>query len=833
MDPRSASPGEIADFKSLHNVPKSNPPSASTLPALNNDLEIDSGNADYEEFLHATLALREKEQDPDFIPDIEEAKVEEEQDEDLWQDDQDQPVVIIDDHFADDFAEVIAAKSAGEPFLPQFLDRTARLDRDYPTVQSFLEDNSTSIDDAELIIRSCCHFMKNFTRDNSYKEYMALDENDQGMHRHWFQWLSRREPEALSGTIMRALPVQAAALLGRTPAVFTVGDLDRLPHLPPTEVYGGYIDHTTKTMRIDGENDHLQGSPQEEYAYAGCSANKVGMRAGRIQCHLYYLRKNYNDVPESTRSYHYEKACADARPKTWNESRDGPWVPRWTCEWDFRAFSLSYPVDRISDIHQMVEAIFHACFNMVGYHHPTRTRSRGNSPAVEKFIHDMRQYVEAALGRPLPDLHHLSTNRSFGLAEPRRVKASSKKAAKMCLVAGCTRKPEYLSDRDDPYSAHVCMLHYGTTKAFLTREPCIDCGLERKNATSSQNWSATRCGSCRQNHFHTRADWLARDPCANCGVQRVDSSGDFNETKGICTNCDSHFKKNGTQRSKGQEVARQVLTAVRTSESEGQLSHCSHCGVTCDGAKNTPTARQISAKDGKIRCYNCHHYIYYNPGKERPMGWWIGARDFTEHHKDEFMQWLASRPRDAKFCRCGRENMKRAIKRKNGGTSSIYKDTCERCKYGNGTENVVLWPSFAEWASTTAAAQGKSVGDLFEEVRHLEIYQHPAKDTTSKLARSKPGPKPKNAAGATSVGKSKPGPKPKNAAPATSMTTPKPGPKPKNPEENTHGQFKPSERPPRAVKRKIAYYEDSFNGEDDSDKENVDPQGSIARKKRI
>lgn len=66
-------------------------------------------------FLRITSALCKKEKDTEFVADFEEAEIEGEEDNDknLCQDAQDQPVVIIDDYFANDFAEAIA-KSAEE-----------------------------------------------------------------------------------------------------------------------------------------------------------------------------------------------------------------------------------------------------------------------------------------------------------------------------------------------------------------------------------------------------------------------------------------------------------------------------------------------------------------------------------------------------------------------------------------------------------------------------------------------------------------------------------------------------------------------------------------------
>lgn len=105
-----------------------------------------------------------EEKDPDFVADFEEAELDDEEDNDgdFWQDAQDQPVVIIDDHFAEDFTEMIV-KFAEKTFLPHFLDRIEKLDKGYPNVQYFIEDNAAKLDDVETIVRASCYFLKKST----------------------------------------------------------------------------------------------------------------------------------------------------------------------------------------------------------------------------------------------------------------------------------------------------------------------------------------------------------------------------------------------------------------------------------------------------------------------------------------------------------------------------------------------------------------------------------------------------------------------------------------------------------------------------------------------
>lgn len=146
--------------------------------------------------------------------------------------------------------------------------------------------------------------------------------------------MGRSDPDDVARKYLQAVPVQAAVTLGRED--FTVQDLDRLPHFPRSpKLFGGYFNHIHKTRPDD--------SFSEEFAYSGFSApEKIGAWVRRILGHLIRLRKNYQDLRPQEKTYHYETGCADSQPRTWDEDKNGPWIPRWECSWDFRAFSLSY-----------------------------------------------------------------------------------------------------------------------------------------------------------------------------------------------------------------------------------------------------------------------------------------------------------------------------------------------------------------------------------------------------------------------------------------------------------------------------------------------------------
>lgn len=77
--------------------------------------------------------------------------------------------------------------------------------------------------------------------------------------------MCNRDAESLAKTMWKALPIQFAAALGRVD--FSVEDLDRIPHIPPTKVYGGCFDHTTKTFgRNEDNSSSLHSSSKEQCA---------------------------------------------------------------------------------------------------------------------------------------------------------------------------------------------------------------------------------------------------------------------------------------------------------------------------------------------------------------------------------------------------------------------------------------------------------------------------------------------------------------------------------------------------------------------------------------
>lgn len=282
------------------------------------------------------------------------------------------------------------------------------------------------------------------------------------------------------------MPVQAAATLGRED--FTVQDLDRLPHFPRSpKLLGGYFNHIHKTRPDD--------SFSQEFAYSGFSApEKVGAWVGRILGHRIRLRKNYQDLRPQEKTYNYEKGCADSQPRTWDEDKNGPWIPRWECSWDFRAFSLSYPDPSVLTVHQALEGIMHSCFNMIVFDCPTSPRTKANSVVVEKFVSDLRQFVEKDLGRSLPNIQSNSLNRSLSFFESMPLCHRKMSRRLTCKVDGCDKKGLMLSVAGDLYSDRVCVEHFAQTEAFLSRAPCVDCGLKRKNYLVADH--KIRCTDC-------------------------------------------------------------------------------------------------------------------------------------------------------------------------------------------------------------------------------------------------------------------------------------------------------------------------------------------------
>lgn len=73
-----------------------------------------------------------------------------------------------------DFAAVCDSATNSDFFLPKFLDYTARLDKDYPDVESFLYDNKSAIQNFKKIVISACRFVHNFAQTINFKEYFKL-----------------------------------------------------------------------------------------------------------------------------------------------------------------------------------------------------------------------------------------------------------------------------------------------------------------------------------------------------------------------------------------------------------------------------------------------------------------------------------------------------------------------------------------------------------------------------------------------------------------------------------------------------------------------------------
>lgn len=131
---------------------------------------------------------------------------------------------------------------------------------------------------------------------------------------------------------------------------------------------------------------------------------------------------------------------------------------------------------------------------------------------LTEFVFDLRQFVEKVLDRPLPDIQSNSLNKSLSFCEPmpRILKETSGRLT--CKADGCTKKGTtkhlMLPIAGDPYSDRVCVKHFGKTEAFLSRGPCVDCGLKRKDHPVAMYWSLTRCLPCGQKYRHSDSKWL-------------------------------------------------------------------------------------------------------------------------------------------------------------------------------------------------------------------------------------------------------------------------------------------------------------------------------------
>lgn len=104
--------------------------------------------------------------------------------------------------------------------LPPFLDRSARLDKCHPTLESFMADNEARIQHFRTIVVSACRFLKGFTNENSISQYMGLPPREQGAHSTSFKWwgMSTQMSSAIwwcGGGAGRAHPVRCNTRQGR------------------------------------------------------------------------------------------------------------------------------------------------------------------------------------------------------------------------------------------------------------------------------------------------------------------------------------------------------------------------------------------------------------------------------------------------------------------------------------------------------------------------------------------------------------------------------------------------------------------------------------------
>jgi hypothetical protein len=75
----------------------------------------------------------------------------------------------------------IAGTADDDVFLPKFLDHTARLDKNYPNVEAFLQDNELAIRDFETIVTSACRFLNIFSHTIEFEKYFKLLEDQRAI----------------------------------------------------------------------------------------------------------------------------------------------------------------------------------------------------------------------------------------------------------------------------------------------------------------------------------------------------------------------------------------------------------------------------------------------------------------------------------------------------------------------------------------------------------------------------------------------------------------------------------------------------------------------------
>jgi hypothetical protein len=211
-----------------------------------------------------------------------------------------------------------------------------------------------------------------------------------------------------------------------------------------------------------------------------------------------------------------------------------------------------------------------------------------------------------------------------------------------CIVDGCNKKGPsglWLSITGDPFSDRVCKQRFAQTEAFLSRGPCIGCGLKREDHQVAAYWTLERCLLCHRDHRRNDPEWLNRPPCEVCGVTREKDNAICSWDK-ICNACLVYRRKNGVDRPKDLEIHRQAIEDARNTDTV----ECHICGISTHDRRGgetrgpSGTERVISSVDHLARCKLCHEYKK-RANIERPFLRWDGAEAFGTHYSTMFRQW--------------------------------------------------------------------------------------------------------------------------------------------------------------------------------------------------
>lgn len=152
----------------------------------------------------------------------------------------------------------------------------------------------------------------------------------------------------------------------------------------------------------------------------------------------------------------------------------------------------------------------------------------------------------------------------------------------------------------------MCIEYFGRIEAFLSRCPCVDCGLKRKAHQVAGYWSLTRCLPCRQKHRHSDLEgplwemWRRADQ----GLKRQTAR---------------HGKMHGIW------ISSIVTTAV------GSLK------VGIIRMRMAPRARMISKVDKLAWCLYCHDWMKEKK-EERLWPWWYGHKAFGAYYYSAIFQ---------------------------------------------------------------------------------------------------------------------------------------------------------------------------------------------------